>query len=528
MTNILLSLVLGAWVFSEAACAQLTTYGPWPEAQGAFDQAQPAAGPPADYFAGPWPEGLLNTEQVKRLVGPIALYPDPLLAQVLPASTNPLDVVKAARLVRANPETAPDAAINLDASVQALIHYPEVLAILDEHLDWTERLGRAFIDQPDDVITAVQRLREVARWYGNLTTTAEQEVVIDPDSIRILPATEYVYVPVYEPTVVYTHACPRTYRYVTFRSCSWIGPWYDLDCDWRRRVLCRRDGWSWRDYCGRRRTWSDANVAVTYFHNDCDRPVHDWHSNRRDRNDRDGRWNGRHDGDDRHGHDGPDRDDRPDHGNRPPRAAEPNPPHITAPPPPPPPPPAPREPQAPHRTPRAAERVDRPDASRDRSVIPTPRAEDSRTGPIARQPRRVRPSSPRAPETPGMRATETPGAVASAKPNPSPALDTPKAAPKSPPKVERPAPARTAPPPPPPAPPPAPKAAESPKPAPRTAPRAEAPIVRPAPKPPAPKPTTPAAKAEAPAPKPVARPAADKDDSPAAKPERRHRAKSKD
>ena len=147
-------------------------------------------------------------------------------------------------MINSGADEAALAASGVDASVQTLARYPEVLAMMDQHLAWTERLGQAFVEQPDDVMVAVQRLRAIAKAYGNLATTPQQEVVVEQETIRIVPVTEYVYVPYYEPTVVYYQRCPTTYSYVRFNSCSWIGSWYDLDCDWHRRTVCRRGGWS--------------------------------------------------------------------------------------------------------------------------------------------------------------------------------------------------------------------------------------------------------------------------------------------
>lgn len=494
-------------MFTAAACGQLPAAGTWPATPvpGALPQA--AAIPPAEYFAGPWSKELLTAEQIERLVGPIALYPDPLLAQVLPASTSPLDVVKAARLVRAGADESAIAAADLDVSVQALARSPEVITMMDEHLEWTERLGQAFIEQPDEVMLAVQRLRAIARQYGNLATTAQQEVIFDQEAIRILPVTEYVYVPTYAPTLVYSRPCPYPYTYTTFSSCSWVGPWYDLDCDWHRRVLCRRDGWSWRDYCQHRRTWSDLTVRINSFDDDCDRPVRDWRREPRrrvlgGRDGSDGRagwdrdWRSeddRSEGDWRDRNDRPDRDDRPvRHAPRStPRAAEPNPPVIVAPPP-----ARPRETLTPRpNTPRAAERVDRPDPSpRRTSVAPSP-ADDSRPRLAAKDPSAATDPKPRAAVAPPPKPAAEPAVKPKAAAEPK--TRAPQAAPTTPPRVERNPPAKSD------SPPAAakPRSADAPKPAPRAAAKAEPPIVRPAPKP-----AAAPARDSKPAAKPVAQP----------------------
>jgi hypothetical protein len=165
-------------------------------------------------------------------VAPIALYPHSLLAQVLMASTYPLEIVSAARWIKANPklkDKALDDALQTqtwDPSVKSLTVFPEVLTMMNEKLDWTQKLGDAFLAQQTDVMQAVQRLRSNAQAQGNLKTTQEQKVIFEqlpvgPTAqeqgvvveqpaasqttiIRIEPANlQVVYAPTYNPTVVY-------------------------------------------------------------------------------------------------------------------------------------------------------------------------------------------------------------------------------------------------------------------------------------------------------------------------------------
>jgi len=162
-------------------------------------------------------------EELDQLVAPIALYPDPLLAQILMASTYPLEVVQAARFVKDNQtlqSTALDQALqgqNWDDSVKSLTTFPEVLAMMDTKLDWTQKLGDAFLAQQSELMTAVQRLRTRAQAEGNLKSTAQQTVTVvpapqqqvivqqaSPTIITIVPVNpQVVYVPTYNPTVVY-------------------------------------------------------------------------------------------------------------------------------------------------------------------------------------------------------------------------------------------------------------------------------------------------------------------------------------
>jgi hypothetical protein len=155
---------------------------------------------------------VFNAEQLDALLAPIALYPDALLAQVLMATTYPLQVVAASRWLDdpANKNLAGDALAQAlvsqawDPSVKSLMPFPQVLAMLNDKLDWTQQLGYAFATQQADVMNSVQRLRQQAQAAGYLKTTEQQTVVVEKTTIVIQPANpQTVYVPVYNPTVVY-------------------------------------------------------------------------------------------------------------------------------------------------------------------------------------------------------------------------------------------------------------------------------------------------------------------------------------
>ena len=152
----------------------------------------------------------LSQEQLDQMLAPIALYPDALLAQVLMASTYPLEIVSAARWLRANPEASGKALEDAmrkhtwDPSVKSLAAFPTVLQLMNEKIEWTQQLGDAFLAQRTDVMAGVQALRRKALAQGNLESNAQQKVVIEKQTIVIEPAsTTVVYVPVYNPTVVY-------------------------------------------------------------------------------------------------------------------------------------------------------------------------------------------------------------------------------------------------------------------------------------------------------------------------------------
>src|SRR3984885_4474519 len=137
-----------------------------------------------------------NAEQLDALLAPIALYPDPLLAQVLMASTFPLEMVTAGRWIEdpAHKSLSGDAlaktveAQTWDASVKSLAPFPSVLALLNSNLDWTQQLGYAFADQQAAVMNSVQRLRFQAQAAGNLQNTEQQVVRTEKQVIVIEPA----------------------------------------------------------------------------------------------------------------------------------------------------------------------------------------------------------------------------------------------------------------------------------------------------------------------------------------------------
>jgi hypothetical protein len=149
-------------------------------------------------------------EELEQIVAPIALYPDTLLAQVLMASTYPLEVVQAERWQKQNKDLKGEslkAAVDKqpwDASVKSLVEFPDVLTMMSEKLDWTQKLGDAFLAQQKEVMDTVQTLRKKAEAEGNLESTKEQKVTVVEEKIVIVPADpQVVYVPVYNPTVVY-------------------------------------------------------------------------------------------------------------------------------------------------------------------------------------------------------------------------------------------------------------------------------------------------------------------------------------
>src|SRR5271157_1644086 len=157
---------------------------------------------------------MLAPAQLDDLVAPIALYPDPLLSQVLAASTYPLEVVEAQQWLQHNGnlkgQQLTDAARqqNWDASVQAMVAFPDVLTMLNRDVQWTTALGNAFLAQQSDVMAAVQRMRARAQANGKLSTTRQQTVTTETQggqtAIDIAPADpQVIYVPQYDPAYVW-------------------------------------------------------------------------------------------------------------------------------------------------------------------------------------------------------------------------------------------------------------------------------------------------------------------------------------
>jgi len=162
-------------------------------------------------------------EQLQQLVAPIALYPDSLVAQILVASTFPEQVVEADRWVQSHPDLKGDDLAKAvdqqpwDPSVKALAAFPSVLGNMDKNLSWTSSLGDAYYNQEQDVMDAVQVMRQRAEQAGNLKDTPQQSVETQGSTIVIQPADpEIVYVPAYDPWLVYGYpivAWPGWYPY---------------------------------------------------------------------------------------------------------------------------------------------------------------------------------------------------------------------------------------------------------------------------------------------------------------------------
>src|SRR5271156_3231158 len=175
------------------------------------DAPAPAQAAAAPQQGAPAPAYTQQTaEQLQQLVAPIALYPDSLVAQILAASTFPEQVVEADRWVQAHPDlkgTDLGKAVDeqpWDPSVKALTAFPSVLGNMDKNLSWTSSLGDAYYNQQQDVMDAIQTMRQKAQQAGNLKSTPQQTVQSQGSSIVIQPADpDLVYVPAYDPWAIY-------------------------------------------------------------------------------------------------------------------------------------------------------------------------------------------------------------------------------------------------------------------------------------------------------------------------------------
>jgi len=198
---------LGRRVIAAAVCAALlipsnvASASPHPQAQATTPATTAAA-------------VKIPNDQLDSLVAPIALYPDPLLAQVLAASTYPLEIIQLQQWMSKHPDLKGEALAaavekeNWDPAVQGLAALPDVIKRLGDDIKWTADLGNAFLAQQSDVMDAVQRMRKKASAAGNLKTTEQQKVttqVVQTKEVIVIQQAnpQVIYVPAYNPVVVY-------------------------------------------------------------------------------------------------------------------------------------------------------------------------------------------------------------------------------------------------------------------------------------------------------------------------------------
>jgi hypothetical protein len=156
-----------------------------------------------------------SAEELDKLVGPIALYPDDLVAIVLPAATNPLQLVQADRFLEKR-KTDSKLPVNekWDDAVKSLLNYPDIVKMMSSDLDWTTALGEAVADDQGAVLDAIQSFRRKTQSAGNLKTDTKQVIVVEKEVIRIVPADpQVIYVPQYNPVTVVVYSAVPVYGY---------------------------------------------------------------------------------------------------------------------------------------------------------------------------------------------------------------------------------------------------------------------------------------------------------------------------
>lgn len=245
------SLVFGLMLLMVASTASVTS-----SAQGAAPQSSDTSPAIPGGTADP-----LSQEELEDLLGPIALYPDALLANVLAASVFPDDVVAAHEIVSRGGDPSSEGDPDWDPSIGMISSFPEVLSMMAEYLDWTAAIGSAYLFQAGDVMSAIQSLRTVAWENGALRTSEQQVVVQEGPTIIIEPADpQVIFVPVYSPSVVFVRnpVSPVAVGVISFGVGVTVGAIWrnNVHCNWSGRCVSWGPGW-----------WGRTNVNVNINNN---------------------------------------------------------------------------------------------------------------------------------------------------------------------------------------------------------------------------------------------------------------------
>ncbi|MFY9983991.1 MAG: DUF3300 domain-containing protein [Chthoniobacterales bacterium] len=229
-----------------------------------------------------------SSEQLRELVAPIALYPDPLVGQVLAAATYPGEAMEANQWMQQHQGLTGDALAkevdkqSWDPSVKALTEFPAVLANMSQNLAWTAELGDAYVNQRQELTQTIQNMRHLARDAGNLTPTSQENVATDGDTIDIEPtSTDNVYVPQYDPWLVYGDLLPVFPGWDPYPGLYLDGPgiafglgfglgwfggygwgWNNWGCDWHQGAVL----YNHQAFVSHSRTIADRNSAHTVGH----------------------------------------------------------------------------------------------------------------------------------------------------------------------------------------------------------------------------------------------------------------------
>jgi hypothetical protein len=224
------------------------------------------------------PPDRFSAGELDELLAPIALYPGPLLAQVVPASTFIDQLENAQQVLGGSTDDNTIGTQNWDVSVKSVAHYPQILQMMVEKRDWTTAVGQAYVNQSTDVGKSIQRLRAEARAAGSLLTTSQQQVIAEGNVIRIVPAQpQVIYVPQYNPEVVYVKSGPSTGQVVAATAIAFgaglaIGAWLNNDWDWSGRGIYYH-GWVGGGWIGANRTFVNVNVHRNFYINNRYRTV---------------------------------------------------------------------------------------------------------------------------------------------------------------------------------------------------------------------------------------------------------------
>ena len=218
------------------------------------------------------PDNNFSEAELDELLAPIALYPDPLLAQVVPAATFFDQLEDAQRVLGGRSDDNAISNQSWDVSVKSVAHYPQILQRMVQERDWTIALGQAYVNQSTDVGKSIQRLRAEAKSAGSLVTTSQQQVIVEGNVIKIVPAQpQVIYVPQYNPEVVYVNTGPSTGERIaaaaiTFGAGLAIGAWLNNDWNWYGRGIYYH-GWVGGGWIGVNRSFVNINVNRNIYIN---------------------------------------------------------------------------------------------------------------------------------------------------------------------------------------------------------------------------------------------------------------------
>lgn len=229
----------------------------------------------------------LTDDELDQLLGPIALYPDPLLAQMIPAATYVDQIQEAHRMLNGSTDDNVIAKQDWDVSVKSIAHYPPVLKMMASDEDWTTTLGQVYINQPKELNASIQRLRAEAANEGNLVTTPQQEVIVKDEIITIEPAQpQVIYVPQYDPETVYVEEVHHDDGVSTgtavaigalaFGAGLAIGSWLNRDYDYYGYYGPPGPyyhGWNGGGWVGANATYVNANINRNVYVNDSYRNI---------------------------------------------------------------------------------------------------------------------------------------------------------------------------------------------------------------------------------------------------------------